>query len=252
MAAPLAGQVAIVSGAARGIGRAAAYRLAADGASVGLFDKDGPAVKETADALAAAGDARATAYEVDVTDEAAVNDAVAALLEQDGRIDVLVNNAGIYPHTPFDEVTFGEWRRVLATNLDGVYLCTRAVWPALVARGYGRIVNISSATFHIGYPEMVPYISSKGGIVGFTRGLAAEAGAHGITVNCITPGLIETEGTQVEDPTGELFEEIVAGQAVKRRGRPEDIAECIAYLAGAAAGFITGQTINVDGGHRLH
>ena len=252
MAAPLAGQVAIVSGAARGIGRAAAYRLAADGASVGLFDKDGPAVKETADALAAAGDARATAYEVDVTDEAAVNDAVAALLEQDGRIDVLVNNAGIYPHTPFDEVTFDEWRRVLATNLDGVYLCTRAVWPALVARGYGRIVNISSATFHIGYPEMVPYISSKGGIVGFTRGLAAEAGAHGITVNCITPGLIETEGTQVEDPTGELFEEIVAGQAVKRRGRPEDIAECIAYLAGAAAGFITGQTINVDGGHRLH
>ena len=252
MAAPLAGQVAIVSGAARGIGRAAAYRLAADGASVGLFDKDGPAVKETADALAAAGDVRATAYEVDVTDEAAVNDAVAALLEQDGRIDVLVNDAGIYPHTPFDEVTFDEWRRVLATNLDGVYLCTRAVWPALVARGYGRIVNISSATFHIGYPEMVPYISSKGGIVGFTRGLAAEAGAHGITVNCITPGLIETEGTQVEDPTGELFEEIVAGQAVKRRGRPEDIAECIAYLAGAAAGFITGQTINVDGGHRLH
>ena len=252
MAAPLAGQVAIVSGAARGIGRAAAYRLAADGASVGLFDKDGPAVKETADALAAAGDVRATAYEVDVTDEAAVNDAVAALLEQDGRIDVLVNNAGIYPHTPFDEVTFDEWRRVLATNLDGVYLCTRAVWPALVARGYGRIVNISSATFHIGYPEMVPYISSKGGIVGFTRGLAAEAGAHGITVNCITPGLIETEGTQVEDPTGELFEEIVAGQAVKRRGRPEDIAECIACLAGAAAGFITGQTINVDGGHRLH
>jgi len=252
VAAPLAGQVAIVSGAARGIGRAAAYRLAADGASVGLFDKDGPAVKETADALAAAGDVRATAYEVDVTDEAAVNDAVAALLEQDGRIDVLVNNAGIYPHTPFDEVTFDEWRRVLATNLDGVYLCTRAVWPALVARGYGRIVNISSATFHIGYPEMVPYISSKGGIVGFTRGLAAEAGAHGITVNCITPGLIETEGTQVEDPTGELFEEIVAGQAVKRRGRPEDIAECIACLAGAAAGFITGQTINVDGGHRLH
>ena len=149
-------------------------------------------------------------------------------------------------------LTLDEWRRVLATNLDGVYLCTRAVWPALVARGYGRIVNISSATFHIGYPEMVPYISSKGGIVGFTRGLAAEAGAHGITVNCITPGLIETEGTQVEDPTGELFEEIVAGQAVKRRGRPEDIAECIAYLASAAAGFITGQTINVDGGHRLH
>jgi len=251
VAAPLAGQVAIVSGAARGIGRAAAYRLAADGACVALFDKDGTALRAEAESLAAGG-LRVTPYPVDVTDEAGVNEAIATVLERDGRIDILVNNAGIYPHTPFEQVTFVEWRRVLATNLDGVYLCTRAVWPAMVNQGYGRIVNIGSATFHIGYPEMVPYISSKGGIVGFTRGLAAEAGAHGVTVNCITPGLIETEGTQVEDPTGNLFEEIVGGQAVKRRGRPDDIAECIAYLASPAAGFITGQTINVDGGHRLH
>jgi NAD(P)-dependent dehydrogenase (short-subunit alcohol dehydrogenase family) len=251
VAAPLAGQVSIVTGAARGIGRAAAYRLATDGACVALFDKDGTAARAEAGSLARGG-LRATPYAVDVTDQGGVHEGVAAVLEREGRIDILVNNAGIYPHTPFEQVTLEEWRRVLSTNLDGVYLCTRAVWPAMVSRSYGRIVNISSATFHIGYPEMVPYISSKGGIVGFTRGLAAEAGAHGITVNCITPGLIETEGTQVEDPTGELFEEIVGDQAVKRRGTPEDIAECIAYLAGPAAGFITGQTINVDGGHRLH
>jgi 3-oxoacyl-[acyl-carrier protein] reductase len=251
VAAALAGQVAVISGAARGIGRAAAYRLAVEGARIALFDKDGGAVKEAAAELIAGGLTTAP-HTVDVTDEAGVNEAIATVLEREGRIDILVNNAGIYPHTPFDHVTFAEWRRVLATNLDGVYLCTRAVWPAMVKQGYGRIVNISSATFHIGYPEMVPYISSKGGIVGFTRGLAAEAGAHGVTVNCITPGLIETEGTQIEDPTGELFDEIVGGQAVKRRGKPEDIAECIAYLASPAASFITGQTINVDGGHRLH
>jgi NAD(P)-dependent dehydrogenase (short-subunit alcohol dehydrogenase family) len=175
-----------------------------------------------------------------------------AVISAQGRIDILVNNAGIYPHTPFADLSFEEWRRVMSTNLDSVFLCTHAVYPHMVERGSGRIVNVSSATFFIGYPEMTAYIASKGGIVGFTRALASEAGAFGITVNCVTPGLIETEGVKDEDPTGDLFEEIVGGQAVKRRGRPEDIAEAIAYLVGPAAGFITGQTVNVDGGHRYH
>ena len=152
------------------------------------------------------------------------------MLRAHDRIDVLVNNAGIYPHTPFGELTFEEWRRVLSTNLDGTFLMTKAVWPSMVERGYGRIVNISSATFWIGYPELAAYITSKGGLVGFTRGLAVEAGAHGITVNCITPGFIATAGSEAEDPTGELFDEIVAGQAVKRRGEPEDVAAWIAFL----------------------
>src|SRR2546425_5722860 len=110
-----------------------------------------------------------------------------------------------------------------------MFLVTSAVWPRMVQRGYGRIVNIGSATFWIGYPELVAYVASKGGVVGFTRGLAHEAGVHGITVNCVTPGFVATEGTLVEDPTGELFDEIVAGQAVRRRGQPVDIVECIAY-----------------------
>src|SRR6185503_7186590 len=168
------------------------------------------------------------------------------------RVDVLVNNAGIYPHTPFEELTFAEWRRVLATNLDSVFLCSHAVFPAMKARGYGRIVNISSAGFHVGEPEMTHYIASKGGVIGFTRALALAGGPHGITVNAITPGFIEAPGV-LEDPD-ELaaIDQFVAEQTVKRRGLPEDIAECVAYLVSPAASFITGQTVNVDGGHRFH
>jgi 3-oxoacyl-[acyl-carrier protein] reductase len=241
-------RVAVVTGGARGIGFAAARRLAADGVRPVLFDVDGEGAEKAAAALGS----EALARRVDVTDEIDVGNAVQWVRSTAGRIDVLVNNAGVYPHTPFEELTFSEWRRVMSINLDGTFLCAHAVYPHMKERGSGRIVNVSSATFFIGYPEMSAYIASKGGIVGFTRALASEAGPHGITVNCVTPGLIETEGTQVEDPTGELFEEIVGGQAVGRRGRPEDIAEVIAYLASPAASFITGQTVNVDGGHRYH
>ncbi len=240
-----------MTGGARGIGRATAERLAWEGARTELFDLDGTAVAAAADTIAGRGLA-AVAHTVDVTDELGVAEAVRTLIGAEGRIDILVNNAGIFPHTPFEELTFEEWRRVLSTNLDSVFLVTRAVFPHMRERGYGRIVNISTAAFHIGYPELTPYLASKGGVIGFTRSLAAEAGPHGITVNAITPGMIETEGTMEEDPGGELFDEIGAGQAVKRRGRPEDIAETIAYLVSPGAGFITGQTINVDGGHRMH
>jgi NAD(P)-dependent dehydrogenase (short-subunit alcohol dehydrogenase family) len=246
----LAGQTAIVTGAARGLGYAAAARLAAGGAAVALFDRDEATLAGAVGRLAADG-AEAKAHAVDVSDEDGVRAAVESVLAARGRIDVLVNNAGVYPHYPFEELTYTDWRRVLATNLDSVYLCSHAVYPAMRERGYGRIVNISSATFFIGYPGLSAYVASKGGIIGFTRALASEAGPHGITVNAVSPGLIATEGVLGGEEAG-LFDEIVPQQALGRRGEPEDIAECIAYLASPAASFITGQTINVDGGQVMH
>jgi NAD(P)-dependent dehydrogenase (short-subunit alcohol dehydrogenase family) len=247
---PLAGQTALVTGAAQGLGYAASARLAADGASVALLDRDGERLGAAADALRAEG-LTVLPHTVDLTDEEGVRAAVAAILSAEGRIDVLVNNVGIYPHRPFEDLTYAEWRNVFAVNLDSVFLCSHAVYPAMRERGYGRIVNVSSSTFFIGYPGLAAYIASKGGIIGFTRALASEAGPHGITVNAVTPGLIATEGVLGGEESG-LFDEIVPQQALPRRGEPQDIAECIAYLASPAAGFITGQTINVDGGHRFH
>jgi NAD(P)-dependent dehydrogenase (short-subunit alcohol dehydrogenase family) len=241
------GQTAVVTGAARGLGFAAARRLAAEGARVALFDRDAEALAAAVERL----DGEALSKAVDVTDEDQVGRGVQAVISEAGKIDVLVNNAGIYPHFPFEELTFADWRRVLATNLDSVYLCSHAVYPGMRERGYGRIVNVSSATFFIGYPGLSAYVASKGGIIGFTRALASEAGPHGITVNAVTPGLIATEGVLGGEEAG-LFDEIVPEQALARRGEPEDIAECIAYLASPAAGFLTGQTVNVDGGHRYH
>ena len=224
----LTGQVAVVTGGAQGIGRAIASGLAEDGAEVEIWDV------ETG---------------VDVTDEALVRDAASEVLARHGRIDILINNAGIYPHIPFEEMTFADWRRVLALNLDGVFLCSHAVWDAMRTRRYGRIVNISSATFFIGYPGLSAYVASKGGIIGFTRALAREAGPHSITVNAVTPGLIATERALREE--ADVFDEIVPEQAVARPGKPEDIADCVRYLVRPESSWITGQTFNVDGGHRF-
>ena len=225
----LDGQVAVVTGGASGIGAAVAEGLAQDGATVEIFDLENG---------------------VDVTDEQSVRRACDAVVGRHGRVDVLVNNAGIYPHISFDEITFAQWRHVLATNLDGVFLCSHAVYPVMRGRRYGRIVNISSATFFIGYAGLSAYVASKGGIIGFTRALASEAGPHDITVNAVTPGLIATEKALAEE--AEVFDEIVPQQAVGRPGRPDDISDCVRFLVRPESSWITGQTFNVDGGHRYN
>jgi NAD(P)-dependent dehydrogenase (short-subunit alcohol dehydrogenase family) len=219
----------VVTGGASGIGAAIANGLEDDGAAVEIFDLENG---------------------VDVTAEQSVLNACKQVVSRHGRIDVLVNNAGIYPHIPFEEMTFAQWRHVLATNLDGVFLCSHAVYPVMRSRGYGRIVNISSATFFIGYPGLSAYVASKGGIIGFTRALAREAGPHQITVNAVTPGLIATERALAEEAG--VFDEIVPEQAIQRPGSPQDIADCVRYLVRPESSWITGQTFNVDGGHRFN
>jgi len=219
----------VVTGGASGIGAAIVEGLSEDGATVEIFDLENG---------------------VDVSDEQSVLRAREALVARHGRIDVLVNNAGIYPHIPFEELTFAQWRHVLGTNLDGVFLCSHAVYPVMRSRRYGRIVNISSATFFIGYPGLSAYVASKGGIIGFTRALAREAGPHEITVNAVTPGLIATERALADEAA--VFDEIVPEQAVQRPGTPQDIADCVRFLVRPESSWITGQTFNVDGGHRFN
>jgi pyridoxal 4-dehydrogenase len=220
--------VAVVTGGASGIGAAIADGLAEDGATVEIFDLENG---------------------VDVTDEQSVVNACEEVVVRHRRIDMLVNNAGIYPHIPFEELTFAQWRHVLSTNLDGVFLCSHAVYPVMRSRGYGRIVNISSATFFIGYSGLSAYVASNGGIIGFTRALARGRPAPDHR-NAVTPGLVATERALAEE--ADVFAEIVPEQAVQRPGMPQDISDCVRFLVRPESSWITGQTFNVDGGHRFN
>jgi NAD(P)-dependent dehydrogenase (short-subunit alcohol dehydrogenase family) len=165
-----------------------------------------------------------------------------------GGIDILVNNAGIYPSRPWTEITEDEWDAVLATNVKGYFLCARACHASMAARGRGRIVNVSSITISGGWDKLLSYVTSKGGVVAFTRALAREVGSEGITVNCIAPGAFPTDAEKIHpDPEG-YVRMVLERQALKRRGTPEDIGNLVVFLSGDASSFITGQTINSDGG----
>jgi pyridoxal 4-dehydrogenase len=243
MATSLSGRTAVITGAAQGIGHAIARRLAADGARVVVVDKNGDGAGKVAEAIGGG----ATAFACDISDP----DAVARLFEEvaaAGGCDILVNNAAIVPFIAWDDVDLAHWRQIVDVNLTGVFLMSRAASDLMRNNGVkGRIVNICSNTIFAGTPNMAAYVAAKGGVFGFTRALATELGKYGITVNAVTPGLTATEGVMAS-PHQEAFEFVGMLQALPGRGMPDDIAPAVAFLASDDAHWITGQTLNVDGG----
>lgn len=243
----LAGRTAIVTGAAQGIGAAIAAQLAAAGATVAVADLNTEGAATVAGKLGGP----SFAVTVDVGDPDSVAALHADVTGRTGQVDILVNNAAIVPFTAWDDVDFAEWRRIMRVNLDGVYLMCRASSDEMRKRGYGRIVNIASNTFFAGTPNMAAYVAAKGGVIGFTRALATELGGYGITVNAVSPGLTASEGV-LASPHAQAFDFVGTLQALKRRAVPDDIAPAVVFLASEEAAWVTGSTINVDGGHVRH
>jgi NAD(P)-dependent dehydrogenase (short-subunit alcohol dehydrogenase family) len=243
------GHIAVVSGGASGLGQAIAVRLARDGADVVIADV-APA-EETVAAVKALG-RRAMAVQCDVSSLESVR-TLAEKAKSLGNCDILINNAGIYPLCSFEDMTFDEWRRVLAINLDGMFLMAKAFVPEMKRSGWGRIVNVSSHTVGLMAPGAAHYITSKAAVIGFTRALASELGASEITVNAVAPGLTRTPGTTKSPSTAlgdteTLFAQARERQAIKRTVLPPDVAGTVSFLASNEAAFITGQTIVIDGG----
>jgi 3-oxoacyl-[acyl-carrier protein] reductase len=243
----VAGKTAIVTGAATGIGAATAALLAARGARVVAAGLQPDALRETVAAIEADG-GEAVAVEADVSDPEQIEAVAARAAEAFGGTDILVNNAAIYPLGPWHEADAAEWDAVFATNVRGYFLLAKAVRPQMVARGGGSIVNVASVTFYWGEAGLVSYVASKGAVIGFTRSLAREAGPEGIRVNAVAPGAFPTAATAIHADQDALWEGVLAAQSIKRRGEVEDVARAIAFFAGDDSGFVSGQTLLVDGG----
>jgi len=242
-----AGRVAIVTGAARGIGRAIAERLLADGHRVAIVDRDGPAANAAAQALGE----RAQAITCDITDSAAVNAMVWHVHATWGRVDVLVNNAGIVgPNKPLAEVTDEEWASVLAINLTGTFNCCRAVVPQLMANDWGRIVNIASIAGKEGNPFLAAYSTTKAAVIGLTKSLGKELATTNIRVNCVTPAVIETE--ILAQMTQETIDYMVAKIPMGRPGKVTEVAALVAWLASDECAFSTGAVFDVSGGRATY
>jgi 3-oxoacyl-[acyl-carrier protein] reductase len=246
----LQGKVALITGSATGIGNAVARLFAQHGASLLLIDRNQPPNEATAAELERNG-VKVRAVGLDLRDRPAIDAAVASAIDYFGSIDILVNNAGIYPRKAFLETSEQEWDEMQAVNLKSMFHMTQAVLPGMMLRRSGKIVNISSVTFHLGVANLVHYVASKGGVIGLTRALARETGDHDVHVNCVTPGavLVEAEKAVVSDEQVNAF---VAEQCLKRRILPIDIARVCLFLSSELSDGMTGQVLNVDGGWIMH
>ncbi|MBN9083954.1 MAG: hypothetical protein BGP04_17090 [Rhizobiales bacterium 62-17] len=246
-----AGKIAVISGAASGIGQAMAVRLAEDGVDIAIADLQ-PA-DETVRRITELG-RRAISRSCDVSDPQDVQRFADHILRELGRCDILVNNAGFFKTRKFEDLTIADWRRTMAVNLDSMFLMTQAFIGGMRARKWGRVVNVASNSLGSVSPNHVDYIASKGGVVGFTRALASEMGVDGITVNAISPGLTRTPGTLEGQfrprglPIEQAFDVVSQAQAIKRHQTPDDLVGVVSFLTSDDAAFMSGQTLIVDGG----
>lgn len=252
----LQGRIALVTGAGRGIGRGIALRLGREGAAIAVIDLDGDNARQVAGEIEASG-GRAIGLRVDVRHEAEVAEAVAHIHEALGPIDILVNNAGVYRDTPVVGSPLAEWALSLDVNLTAQWLCARAVAPDMIAQRWGRIVNIASMMANVAYGRDAGYCASKAGVVGLTHSLAAELAPYNICANAICPGNIMTSMLEEVDAAIAVRDKKEVGQFLAERpsqiplgrlGTPDDIAGVVAFLCGPDGGYITGQSIHVDGG----
>ena len=244
-----AGKTIVVTGAAGGLGSVMASAFAAEGGNVAVVDLPGSPGAAVAAEISEAGHAGGAFFaECDLTDLPRAAAVMTGIAAEHGGVDVLVNNAAVYPSKAVGEYTIEEWQRVQHTNVDAAFVCAQAVLPAMRAAGSGRIVNISSITFFGILPRLAPYVTSKGALIGLTRALARECGQDGVTVNAVAPGAFPTAAEKIHpDPQGyNAF--VLNQQAVKRRGTPADVANAVLFFSAPETSFITGQLLCVDGG----
>ena len=246
-------KVTIITGAGQGIGAAYAHRLAEEGARVTIAEMNEEKAQKVANDINVKG-YEAFAIKTDVSKEESTIDLARRVREKYGSIDVLINNAAVFSTVrlkQIEDISIEEWDQLMGVNLRGVFLCSKAVIPYMKAQMRGKIINISSATVFMGKPYYIHYVTSKAGVIGFSRALARELGDWNITVNCITPGYTKTEIPR-ETTTSEQEKAIISHQCIKRVGVPKDLLGIVVFLASDESDFMSGQTVNVDGGDNFH
>lgn len=248
----VAGRTILYTGAAGGLGAETTLHFLRAGACVIAIDNDRGKVEALLESVAREGLQGLTACEADLADLTGLRRLLDQKAEEAGGFDVVINNAAIYPSKPFEEYTIEEHQQVQRVNVDAAIVCVQAALPKMREKGFGRIINIASVTVYGGWANLSPYVQSKGALVGLTRAWAREFGQYGITVNAIAPGAFPTDAEKIHpDPEG-YTRFVLEHQAVKRRGHPRDIANALMFFASEESSFITGQTINVDGGWVMH